>query len=530
VGPLRITVPSRNDPFLRSLVGAIGGPLGKRTEPGIISPGFWRVERVLLVIVFVFGLLAVFSKTACRVHGWGMPNVYRGICYSDWTALYGARGFEADPWAPFTGSGGDAPFEYPVLMSVVASLISLLVPRSQPLDQQVLTYFDINAFFAVVLWAVVVIAVAKCSGRRPWDAALVAASPAILFAATVNWDMWAVAFLALGLLALGREHPWLAGILIGLGAATKLYPILALGALLVLAIRTGRWAVFGKVTGGAVGAWLVVNLPFALTQPERWKTFYTFSADRGAGNSSLWQAWDLSFGQWVPSLHTTAGLISVLGTGFFALCCLGILILGLVAPQPPRVASLVFLVVAAFVLFGKVYSPQFVLWLVPLAALAHPRWRTLLVWQGIEVAHFVGIWMFLYVHSGEKKITVSFPDGLFVLFVCAHMVALAWIAGLVVRSCLHPEKDPVRRVGMQDPLGGLFAGADHIPGGIVGSADASRRHGGQGTTAGARVGVSAAGPAAPTEGASAASAGHAPSGMESGDEEPRRREPGPPTE
>jgi hypothetical protein len=138
--------------------------------------------------------------------------------------------------------------------------------------------------------------------------------------------------------------------------------------------------------------------------------------------------------------------------------------------------------------------------------------------------------MFLYVHSGEKKITVSFPDGLFVLFVCAHMVALAWIAGLVVRSCLHPEKDPVRRVGMQDPLGGLFAGADHIPGGIFGSADASRRHGGQGTTAGARVGVSAAGPAAPTEGASAASAGHAPSGMESGDEEPRRREPGPPTE
>ncbi|MGO1321200.1 MAG: glycosyltransferase family 87 protein [Galactobacter sp.] len=467
-GPLRITVPSRNDPFLRSLVGAIGGPLGRRTEPGIVSPGFWRVERVLLVIVFIFGMLAVVSKSACRTHGWGMPNVYRGLCYSDWAALYGARGFAEDPWAPFTGGtgGGDAPFEYPVLMSFIASVTSLLVPRSENISLQTLSYFDINTFLVVVLWAVVVIAVAKSAGRRPWDAALVAASPAIVFAATVNWDMWAVAFLALGLLALGREHPWLAGVLIGLGAATKLYPVLVLGALLVLAIRTGRWSGFLKVTAGAAGSWLVVNLPFALAATERWWTFYTFSADRGAGNSSLWQAWDLTFGSWNPALHTTPGMISVLGTGLFALSCLGILILGLVAPRPPRVASLAFLVVAAFVLFGKVYSPQFILWLIPLAALALPRWRTMLVWQAIEIAHFIGIWLFLYARSGEEDITVAFPDGLFVLMVLGHMVALVWVSVLVVRTCLNPNTDPVRRVGMDDPLGGLFAGADRFPGGI----------------------------------------------------------------
>lgn len=473
-GPLRITVPSRNDPFLRSLVGVIGGPLGRRTEPGIVSPGFWRVERVLLVIVFVFGILAVVSKSACRTHGWGMPNVYRGICYSDWASLYGARGFADDPWAPFTGAGADAAFEYPVLMSVIASLTSLLVPRSENLSLQTLSYFDINTFFVVLLWAVVVIAVAKSAGRRPWDAAIVAASPAMAFAATVNWDMWAVAFLALGLLALGREHPWLAGVLIGLGAATKLYPALVLGALLVLAIRSGRWSGFLKVTAGAAGAWLAVNLPFALADTERWKTFYTFSAERGAGNSSLWQAWDLTLGSWNPALHTTPGLISVLGTGLFALCCLGILILGLVSPRPPRVASLAFLVVAAFVLFGKVYSPQFILWLIPLAALAYPRWRTMLVWQGIEIAHFIGIWLFLYVRSGEEDITVAFPDGLFVLMVVGHMLAVVWVCALVVRTCLNPNTDPVRRVGMQDPLGGLFAGSDRFPGGLLAASNARR--------------------------------------------------------
>ncbi|WP_199700467.1 glycosyltransferase family 87 protein [Galactobacter valiniphilus] len=462
-GPLRITVPSRNDAFLRSLVGAIGGPLGRRTEPGVVSPGFWRVERVLLVIVTVFGLLAVLSKDVCRQNGWGgAQNAFVGMCYSDWTALWGGRGFAADPWAPFTGSSGE-PFEYPVLMSGIASVVSLLVPRSLEPGQQLLAYFDINTFLAVALWAVVVLAVAKSSGRRIWDAAIVAASPAMLFALTVNWDMWAVAMLALGLLALGREHPWLAGALIGLGAATKLYPALALGALLVIAIRTGIYKPFFKVAAGAAAAWLVVNVPFAIASFDRWWTFYSFSGSRGAGNSSVYQAWDLSVGRWLPALQTTPSAITIIGFAAFALACLGILALGITAPQPPRVASLVFLVVAAFVLVGKVYSPQFVLWLVPLAALAYPRWRALLTWQLFEVAHFAGIWMYLYMHSGDENAKGRFPDELFVLLILGHMVSLGWICFLVVRSVLRPETDPVRRVGLVDPLGGLFAGRDAYP-------------------------------------------------------------------
>lgn len=459
--PLRITVPTRNDPFLRSLVGAVGGPLGRHTEPGIIRPGFWRIERVLLVMVLIAGLLAVFSKTFCRLHGWGVDQVYTGMCYSDWTALYGARGFASDPFAPFTGSAG-TPFEYPVLLSVVASLTSLLVPRSLPAGGQTLAYFDINTFFVVALWAVVVIAVAKSAGRRPWDAAIVAASPAMILAATINWDMWAVALLTLGLLALGREHPWLAGALIGLGAAVKLYPFLVLGALLVLALRTGRWGAFGRVLGGSVIAWAAVNLPFALVQPKLWATFYTFSGQRGAGNSSLWQAWDLSVGAAIPSLVLSSTTITVLGFGLFAASCVGILALGLLAPRPPRVASLAFLVVAAFVLFGKVYSPQFVLWLIPLAALAYPRWRALLTWQAVEVAHFAGIWMFLFMGTGRANPVGHFPTWLFVVLVLGHMVALAWVCALVIRSILRPETDPVRRVGMADPLGGLFEGADRF--------------------------------------------------------------------
>lgn len=458
-GPLRITVPSRNDRFLRSLVEVVGGPLGRRTEPGMISPGFWRVERVLLVLVFVFGLLAVLTKDVCRQSGWGIQPAYTGLCYSDWTALYGARGFADDAWAPFATGASDR-FHYPVLMSLIASLTSLLVPKGIGSGSQLLAYFDINAFLVVVLWAVVVIAVAKSSGRRVWDAALVAASPAIMLAATVNWDMWAVAFLALGLLALGREHPWLAGILIGLAASTLLYPVLVLGALLVLSIRTGVWSPLLKVAGAAAATWAVVNVPFVLADPMRWVGFYSSDVTRGAGNSSVWQVWNLSVGRAVPEWTVGTEVITIVGTIVFAAACLGILAVGLLAPQPPRVASLVFLALAAFVLVGKVYSPQDVLWLVPLAALAYPRWRTLLSWQLIEMLHFVGVWMFLYMYSGDKNANGRFPEWLFCLLVLAHVVAVMWIMALVVRSIMVPSTDPVRRVGLDDPLGGLWAGHD----------------------------------------------------------------------
>ena len=40
----------------------------------------------------------------------------------------------------------------------------------------------------------------------------------------------------------------------------------------------------------------------------------------------------------------------------------------------------------AFLLTTKVWSPQYSLWLVPLLALARPRWRLALVWQFVEIA------------------------------------------------------------------------------------------------------------------------------------------------
>jgi uncharacterized membrane protein len=118
-----------------------------------------------------------------------------------------------------------------------------------------------------------------------------------------------------------------------------------------------------------------------------------------------------------------------------------IVVLALVAPEPPRLAQLAFLALAAFLLVNKVWSPQYALWLLPLAVLARPRWRDVVIWQVAEVFYFVAIWWYL---AGELTAAQ------YGAAVAIRVAGLLWLAGFVVRDILRPAYDPVRPYA--DPL------------------------------------------------------------------------------
>ena len=124
--------------------------------------------------------------------------------------------------------------------------------------------------------------------RRPWDAAIFAVSPLLALTGLVNWDLLAVVLVAGALWAWSRGRPVLTGVLIGLGTATKLYPLFLLGGLLVIALRERRLRPFLLALGGAVGAWLVANAPAYLTGPDQWQVFWHFNSERGADLGSIW--------------------------------------------------------------------------------------------------------------------------------------------------------------------------------------------------------------------------------------------------
>ena len=220
-----------------------------------------------------------------------------------------------------------------------------------------------------------------------------AASPILIFQIFTNFDALATAFATGALLAWARRKPVLAGVLIGLGVAAKLYPLLLFIPLVILGVRTGRLREVGKAAIATVLTWLVVNLPMMVLFPRGWSEFFRLNTRRGDDMDSLynvvksftgWRGFDPNLGFWQPPTVLNA-VVAVL----FVLCCAAIAYIALTAPQRPRLAQLAFLVVAAFLLTNKVWSPQFSLWLVPLAVLALPHRRILLAWMTIDALVWV---------------------------------------------------------------------------------------------------------------------------------------------
>jgi hypothetical protein len=116
------------------------------------------------------------------------------------------------------------------------------------------------------------------------------------------------------------------------------------------------------------------------------------------------------------------------------------------APRIPRISSLAFLLVASFLLSNKVWSPQYSLWLVPLAVLALPRWRLLLAWMIVDALVWVPR-MFYYLTPASKGL----PPDPFLGAVLIRDALVVVLCVLVVRSVLRPTTDPVRIAGLDDP-------------------------------------------------------------------------------
>jgi uncharacterized membrane protein len=319
---------------------------------------------------------------------------------------------------------------------------------------------------AILLAAVTV----KLAGKRPWDAALFAFSPLLLFHIYTNWDMLAAAFTGFAMLAWARGRPFTCGLLIGLGVATKLYPLALLGTLLILCLRSRKMREWSLALAGTVVSWLVLNFWIFWHYRESWLTFWKLNQTRAADWDSLWFQLDkvlpthigadgvarsaiaVQAGDTSPKLLNELVAVSlIIGMALVALLVVR-------AHRRPRVPQVLFLVLTIFLLTNKVFSPQYALWYLPVVVLAVPRWRLLLVWQLTELAVVTTrFYYFINVDKGNNG-SQGIGEMWFFSAVWVRDLTLVFLIAVVVRDILRPEYDVVRRSGMDDPAGGVLDG------------------------------------------------------------------------
>jgi hypothetical protein len=333
--------------------------------------------RTLVLLAILASLLSVAKFSHCADTGWATPDQYVHACYSDLPALFEARGLSTHQW-PFTSD--DNSVEYPVITAMVMYVTSFAA--NSPVS-----YFNVNIFFLILLFIATVVLVRKI---RPEFAYLVPVAPAMIASLFINWDLWAIVTMLLAIYWFDRKQYLGSAALMGLSISTKFLPVFLLIPIAFILWRENKVKELLKFVAVTLGTWLAINLPFALTTPTGWWRFYKLNLERGPDWGSIWLAL-----QQLGINFTNLNYLSILLL-LIALTTIAVLLFEI--KYTPTLASVSFFVLASVMLASKVYSPQYVLWLTPLAVIAltnkkdlHAFW----VWQATEMMYHLAIWQHL---------------------------------------------------------------------------------------------------------------------------------------
>ena len=319
-------------------------------------------------------LLSFLKFSHCEKHDWQSPDNYIHACYTDIAPLYTERGLDKDIWA---FASGEQSVEYPVLMGVVMYLTAL------PLND-IRDYYFLNIFLLALLF----IATVFIAQRINVYGFYYALAPAVIGSMFINWDLWGIPTMLLAIYWYDRKKFDYSAIALGISVATKFFPVLLLIPILAIAARSNRLPI--RYLSIFTGTWLAINLPVALTTPTGWWHFYKFNMERGPDWGSIWNV-----GQIFGLTSGNTNFLSLLGT-LAILSWVMVYLFGL--KSTPTLAEVSFIVFASALILGKVYSPQYVLWLTALAVIAIKTKPTLIifwVWQMAELAYHIAIWQHL---------------------------------------------------------------------------------------------------------------------------------------
>jgi Glycosyltransferase family 87 len=303
---------------------------------------------------------------------------------------------------------GKMPYRDTVLEYPPYAIPFFLLPRAFGSDVQYPTIFMLTVLVGdwLIKLSLIIIGFQNSKSLRCLLPLLIYAFavPAIHFFYLQRYDIWpALICVAAIWLFASKRYTW-SGLMLAVGIGVKLYPAVFIPPLFILALRQGKWMRF--CTGLAVGFVPLVILSFFLP----WWRFAEFQGARGlqveslyasilwlgkfAGLANIHWAWAKA---WFEVQGPSAAAILPWARAMFASAVVGStafaswmamrlpISTNLVdrasrtfesertgeTPVPlPQLARLLLIPLLAFVAFNQVLSPQYMIWLLPLAAMA----------------------------------------------------------------------------------------------------------------------------------------------------------------
>ena len=341
--------------------------------------------RVVLLLALLASLLSFAKFNHCAATGWQSPDQYVHACYSDIPALYGERGLDKGVWA--YSSGADS-VEYPVIQGAIMWITAKVIPNG------INNYFYTSALLLALLFIFISFITFR---MKPEFGYLLPLAPAAVASLYINWDLWAIAMMMLAIYWFDRKAEVASAVALGIAISTKFLPIFLLIPIAIIFFRQEKISKFFKYAVIAVATFALINLPVALTTPVGWWRFYDLNLNRGSDWGSLWYALS-NLGLNLTHQNYLSILLLMIG-----LSALTIFLLQL--RTPPTLAHTAIFVMIIVMAVSKVYSPQYVLWLTPLAVIALIDRRDLTVfwfWQGAEVIYHLAIWQHLAQVTGAQ--------------------------------------------------------------------------------------------------------------------------------
>jgi len=371
--------------------------------------------KALFALAVLAALLSFTKFSHCESTTWATPDQYIHACYSDLPSLFGERGMVDNKW-PYSSDTNAV--EYPVITGVVMYATSFVAHSP-------ISYFNVNAFLLALLFIAVVLLVRKI---KPEFSYLIAVAPAMVASLYINWDLWAIVTMMAAIYWFDCKAYLYSAIALAVSISTKFLPVFLLLPILFILWRQNQIRELFKYAATTVVVWSAINLPFVLTTPTGWWRFYKLNMDRQADWGSMWLAFS-QLGIGLTNLNYLALLLLLIGLVSFVILLFEL-------KNTPTLASVAFIVLAIVMVASKVYSPQYVLWLTPLAVIAinnkkdlHAFW----IWQAAETVYHVAIWQHLALFTGAH---FGLQQGGYATITLIRIAATIYLAATLVKRAL----------------------------------------------------------------------------------------------